>query len=139
MRKFLVMFAITFLASWQTMLAANGHFITDAAYRTKVETAFKQKVNLVGKQFYDQKMLKQQKATADEQGALQFLYAYMPVADVTDYPTSFFLENVRTSFEARSRWLGETRCLSCSSATSCSLYASTMRTWIIRVCYFSRN
>lgn len=89
MRKFLVMFAITFLASWQTMLAANGHFITDAAYRTKVETAFKQKVNLVGKQFYDQKMLKQQKATADEQGALQFLYAYMPVADVTDYPTSF--------------------------------------------------
>ena len=57
MRKFLVMFAITFLASWQTMLAANGHFITDAAYRTKVETAFKQKVNLVGKQFYDQKML----------------------------------------------------------------------------------
>ena len=53
MRKFLVMFAITFLASWQTMLAANSHFITDAAYRTKVETAFKQKVNLVGKQFYD--------------------------------------------------------------------------------------
>ena len=45
-------------------------------------------------------MLKQQKATADEQGALQFLYAYMPVADVTDYPTSFFLENVRTSFDA---------------------------------------
>ena len=103
MRKFLVMLAITFLASWQTMLAANGHFITDAAYRTKVETAFKQKVNLVGKQFYDQKMLKQQKATADEQGALQFLYAYMPVADVTDYPTSFFLENVRTSFEARNQ------------------------------------
>ena len=101
MRKFLVMFAVVFLASWQTMMAANNHFITDAAYRTKVETAFKQKVNLVGKQFYDQKMLKQQKATADEQGALQFLYAYMPVADVTDYPTSFFLENVRTSFEAR--------------------------------------
>lgn len=139
MRKFLVMFAITFLASWQTMLAANGHFITDAAYRTKVETAFKQKVNLVGKQFYDQKMLKQQKATADEQGALQFLYAYMPVADVTDYPTSFFLEMCAPASRHASRWLGETRCLSCSSAISCSLYASTMRTWIIRVWYFSRN
>ena len=103
MRKFLVMLAVLFLASWQTMMATNDHFITDAAYRTKVETAFKQKVNLVGKQFYDQKMLKQQKATGDEQGALQFLYAYMPVADVTDYPTSFFLENVRTSFEARNQ------------------------------------
>ena len=42
-------------------MAANDHFITDAAYRTNVETAFKQKINLVGKQFYDQKMLKQQK------------------------------------------------------------------------------
>ena len=42
-----------------------------------------------------------QKLTTEEQEALQFLYAYMPVADVTDYPTSFFLENVRTSFEAR--------------------------------------
>ena len=103
MRKFLVMLAVLFLASWQTMMAANDHFITDAAYRMKVETAFKQKINLVGKQFYDQKMLKQQKATGDEQGALQFLYAYMPVADVTDYPTSFFLENVRTSFEARNQ------------------------------------
>ena len=32
------MFAVVFLASWQTMMAANDHFITDAAYRTKVET-----------------------------------------------------------------------------------------------------
>ena len=101
MRKFLVMFAVMFLASWQTMMAANDHFITDATYRTKMETAFQQKVKLVGKQFYDQKMLKQQKATSDEAEALQFLYAYMPLADVTDYPTSFFLENVRSSFEAR--------------------------------------
>ena len=101
MRKFLVMFAVMFLASWQTMMAANDHFITDATYRTKMETAFQQKVKLVGKQFYDQKMLKKQKANSDETEALQFLYAYMPVADVTDYPTSFFLENVRTSFEAR--------------------------------------
>ena len=54
MRKFLVMFAVMFLASWQTMMAANDHFITDAAYRTKMETAFQQKVKLVGKQFYDQ-------------------------------------------------------------------------------------
>ena len=95
------MFAVMFLASWQTMMAANDHFITDAAYRIKMETAFQQKVKLVGKQFYDQKMLKKQKANSDEAEALQFLYAYMPLADVTDYPTSFFLENVRTSFEAR--------------------------------------
>ena len=34
MRKFLVMLAVLFLASWQTMMAANDHFITDAPYVT---------------------------------------------------------------------------------------------------------
>ena len=36
-----------------------------------------------------------------EKEALQFLYAYMPLADVTDYSVSFHLENVRATFEAR--------------------------------------
>ena len=33
--------------------------------------------------------------------ALNFLYAYMPLADITDYSTSFHLQNVRASFQAR--------------------------------------
>ena len=33
--------------------------------------------------------------------ALNFLYAYMPLADVTDYPVEFHLENVRATFQAR--------------------------------------
>jgi transglutaminase-like putative cysteine protease len=33
--------------------------------------------------------------------ALQFLYAYMPLADITDYTVEFHLENVRATFEAR--------------------------------------
>ena len=33
--------------------------------------------------------------------ALQFLYAYMPLADVTDYSVQFHLENVRATFAAR--------------------------------------
>jgi transglutaminase-like putative cysteine protease len=36
-----------------------------------------------------------------EKAALQFLYAYMPLADITDYPVEFHLENVRVTFEAR--------------------------------------
>ena len=38
-----------------------------------------------------------------EMEALRFLYAYMPLADVTDYPIEFYLENVRATFEARER------------------------------------
>ena len=33
--------------------------------------------------------------------ALQFLYKYMPLADVTDYSVQFHLENVRATFAAR--------------------------------------
>ena len=36
-----------------------------------------------------------------EKEALQFLYAYMPLADVTDYTLQFHLDNVRATFEAR--------------------------------------
>ena len=39
--------------------------------------------------------------TAREREALEFLYAYMPLADVTDYPADFYLQNVRASFQAR--------------------------------------
>lgn len=39
--------------------------------------------------------------TAQEMEALKFLYAYMPLADVTDYTVQFHLENVRATFEAR--------------------------------------
>ena len=39
--------------------------------------------------------------TTEEIGALEFLYAYMPLADVTDYPTDYYLQNVRASFRAR--------------------------------------
>lgn len=36
-----------------------------------------------------------------EMEALKFLYAYMPLADVTDYTVEFHLENVRATLEAR--------------------------------------
>ena len=45
--------------------------------------------------------LKGLKVTNQEKAALEFLYAYMPLADMTDYPIEFYLENVRATFEAR--------------------------------------
>ncbi len=77
---------------------SNNHFVTDDARRTKIENDFTEKMKQVGKQFFN---LKGKKYTQEEEGALKFLYAYMPTADVTDYPTDFFLKNVRCSFAAR--------------------------------------
>lgn len=39
--------------------------------------------------------------TADELDAMKFLYAYMPLPDMTDYPGQFYLDNVRASLAAR--------------------------------------
>ena len=40
-------------------------------------------------------------ANEHEKEALRFLYAYMPLADVTDYTVEFHLENVRATLAAR--------------------------------------
>ncbi len=101
MKKKLFALVMLVVASCQLTFAAasdDGHFITDAAYRSKVETAFKQRMDLVGKKFFATKGLKPSTA---ENEALEFLYAYMPLADVTDYTTAFYLQNVKTTFEAR--------------------------------------
>lgn len=41
------------------------------------------------------------KLTNDERACLNFLYEYMPLADLTDYSSMFFLKNIRMSFKAR--------------------------------------
>lgn len=38
---------------------------------------------------------------SEEMSALRFLYEYMPLADITDYSTSFHLANVRATLQAR--------------------------------------
>lgn len=86
------LFALTLTAG------AQGSFITDTQYRAGMESLFNQRIKTVGKKFYN---TQKEKLTADEQEALKFLYAYMPLADVTDYPTSFYADNVRLSFKAR--------------------------------------
>lgn len=39
--------------------------------------------------------------TADEREALDFLYAYLPVGDVADYPVDLYLSNARTALKAQ--------------------------------------
>ena len=95
MKKILIsasIFALSLTAN------AQGQFISDVNYRNTVENIFKERVKTVGKTFYN---TQKEKLTADEQEALKFLYAYMPLADVTDYPTSFFADNVRMAFKTR--------------------------------------
>ena len=77
----------------------SRHFLTDKTFREQVEEDLAARAELFGDSwpsFYGTTGVE-----GEEREALDFLYAYMPLADVTDYPESFFLENVRSSFRTR--------------------------------------
>ena len=55
-------------------------------------------MKVIGKKFYNTKGLR---VSPEEEEALHFLYAYMPIADATDYPTAYHLKNIRTALRTR--------------------------------------
>jgi len=75
------------------------HFITDETYRTQVENDFQAREGSLEKSglltIFDQPM------SPAEKEAMRFLYAYMPLGDIADYSSEYFLENIKTSFQAR--------------------------------------
>ena len=96
MKKTMMSVAFTLMVTLNVNAQLFNLFINDS-YRTKTEKVFQDKLETVGKQFFQ---VNPSRITAIESDALKFLYAYMPVADMTDYPTDFYLENVRTSLKA---------------------------------------
>ncbi len=86
-----------------TLLVTTGcreeYFLTDKYVRTQVyaDLEVKKKDLPAGDLF---KILDQD-INSREKEALAFLYAYMPVGDLTDYDGEFYLKNVRSSFRAQ--------------------------------------
>ncbi len=95
MRRATHLFGICWLLC---LLASCGksHFITDESYRSRVEQDLQQKQTMLsqGELFT---ILDDESLTTYEREALEFLYAYMPLADITDYPGQFHLMNIRAS------------------------------------------
>lgn len=73
-------------------------FITDASYRQRVEQDFNQKKEQLPQG--DLFAIFDTDLTQYEREALEFLYAYMPLSDIADYPGEFHLMNVRASQKA---------------------------------------
>ena len=89
--------AATLMGGCTPATGDDTHFMTDAAYRRQVQADFAEKTSLVGTGFCP---LDSMDLGTMETEAMQFLYAYMPVADMTDYSADFYLQNVRTAFRA---------------------------------------
>ena len=90
----------------------EAHFLTDRAYREQVQRDYEARMAAndralakfmeipghAGDSGEEERYADRASMTLAEQEALQFLYAYMPLADVVDYPVEYYLEQVRASF-----------------------------------------
>lgn len=96
-RKQLLLSVFLFLLL--TACHKQNHFISDEAFRAEVENDFntKQAALPQGDLFtiFDTPL------SPLEKEALTFLYAYMPIGDITDYEGDFYLKNIRSSLEAK--------------------------------------
>ena len=78
----------------------QSHFISDESYRAVVVEDYLSKARIMHRCGLNDS-LNVLRLSTEEKEAMQFLYAYMPSADVVDYSASFFLENVRATLQAR--------------------------------------
>lgn len=75
------------------------HFISDAQQRADVEQDLETRMSQLPNG--DLFSILNEDMSLQEKEALQFLYAYMPLSDVTDYSGEYYLKNVRASYKAR--------------------------------------
>ena len=82
-----------------TSCTNNKHLISDAAERNAVQQDFETRRSKLSHgdlfQVFEQPMSDEQRE------ALTFLYAYMPLGDITDYSGEYYLENIDYSLKAR--------------------------------------
>lgn len=73
--------------------------IKDSSARHRIESDLKSKQEEVANDTLFSVF--QKPMTADEKDAISFLYAYMPLGDITDYNGELFLSSVKTSLKAK--------------------------------------
>ena len=94
-----IIFFISLLLIFASCTQKEEHFISDAQQRSNVETDLKAKMQQLpeGNLF----SILDTELSTKEREALQFLYAYMPLGDITDYSGEYYKQNVELSFKAQ--------------------------------------
>ena len=93
------LFSLLFILLIGTACNKQQHFISDDAFRAEVEKDFQDKQAALpdGDLF----SIFNQQMTPIEKEALTFMYAYLPIGDITDYDGTLYLDNIRCSFKAK--------------------------------------
>lgn len=97
--KFLSICALSVALMFSTLSCTSNHLISDEAERALVQSDFDNRAAALNQgdlfNVFEQEMSEQQRE------ALTFLYAYMPLGDITDYSGEFFLENIDYTLKAK--------------------------------------
>ncbi len=78
----------------------ESHFLKDKLYREQVYEDLSRKKELLPVENLFA-VLDESSLTLTEREALTFLYAYMPIGDIADYPGDYYLDNVRLTLQIR--------------------------------------
>ena len=99
--KTLLRFLFIFFFSAVIFSCSESHFLKDESYRRQVFQDLEQKQQALpnGDLFA---IFSDTTLTLAEREALMFLYAYMPIGDITDYPGEYYLKTIRLSAQTRS-------------------------------------
>ena len=97
--KFLSICALSVALMFSTLSCTSNHLISDEAERAVVQADFDNRAASWNQgdlfKVFEQELSDQQRE------ALTFLYAYMPLGDITDYSGEFFLENIDYTLKAK--------------------------------------
>jgi len=80
----------------------SKHFISDPAYRPLVHQQYLKRMELAKGRSQGLSGVMKQPLTLEEKEALEFLYAFMPLSDLANLDSQYFLGQVRTALKARS-------------------------------------
>ena len=95
--RIILMFAV--VLSVVMLPACQSHFISDGQVRKSVHEAFEaRRAHFTQGDIFG---IFEQELTTEEREAMEFLYASMSSADMSDYTGEYFLDNVRMSLRAR--------------------------------------
>lgn len=100
MKKIILFTISVFLLSF-FLVSATDFFITDREYRKEVKKQFKIRKELAAGRYDKTFKIFERDLSIRERGALEYLYAFMPLSDLADYTGEFFLDAVRISLKAR--------------------------------------
>jgi hypothetical protein len=99
MKHFLNFLMVLILAL--STCCSTRHLITNKEYMEGIDNSFNSRKTLCAGRYVSLFSVFDKNLSSEQEEAMKFLYAYMPLNDLADYTGEFFLANVNLSLQAR--------------------------------------